>query len=420
MRLLRMMSLLAAVPFVLTAQVRSDYETVRAFEGESVAIATSIEAANTTVEIVDIESRIMELDSTYRDYRILIDRALYPDGFAGRLMKLRGQLTYAKDKITIIESQYARITELETQVRELSSQVDNLAGENAKMLGEMKRLRDSKGAIDSLNAVIIKLRQGLRQRDDLIFALVDSLFLQYDKDVAAMTDREKRGVAARLERRNVFTGIRQSIQDNVRFLDATELTGNDIVKLSEEQAAFETKWKGLGKKLADVYVGTASKRAAEVATVDTMLNRWKDKLGGLYWKTLNETFTRSGVSVAPFANAREFYNNLTAYLDEEIRKARDEKDGQRYFRYEAFADSLWEQSVLPDWIPSMVKTGGLTQQEVDSITGKVEEWKGIVSPPLITVYIVVGLVMLVVVFYLYRRYMKTREAATAKEAEGKT
>lgn len=412
MHMLRVLTLTLAIPAALAAQVRSDYEIVRAFEGESVAIATAIEAANTTVEIVDIESRIMELDSTYREYRILIDRALYPDGFAGRLMKLRGQLTYAKDKITIIESQYARISELETQVRELSSQVENLAGENAKMLGEMKRLRDSKGTIDSLNAVIIKLRQGLRQRDDLIFALVDSLFLQYDKDVAVMTDREKRGVAARLERRNVFTGIRQSIQDNVRFLDATELTGNDIVKLSEEHQSFASKWQGLGKKLADVYVGTASKRAAEVATIDTMINRWKDKLGGLYWKTLNDVFARSSAEVKPFANGREFYANLTAYLDEEIRKARDEKDGQRYFRYEAFADSLWEQSVLPDWIPSMVKTGGLTEQEVEAITAKVEEWKGIVSPPLTMVYIIVGLVMLVVVFYLYRRYMKTREVAT--------
>ncbi|MEP0821396.1 MAG: hypothetical protein HRF44_00975 [Ignavibacterium sp.] len=403
------LALLLVIPAVVFSQVRSDYEIVRAFENESVAIATSIEAANTTVEIVDVESRILELDSTYREYRALIDRALYPDGFAGRLMKLRGQLMYAKDKITIIESQYERITELETQVRELSQQVESLAGENAKMLGEMKRLRDSKTTIDSLNAVIIKLRQGLRQRDELVFALVDSLFMQYDKDVAVMTDREKRGVAARLERRNVFSGIRQSIEDNVRFLEATELTGNDILKLSEEHEAFASKWRGLGKKLADVYAGTRTKRAAELATIDTMLSTWKGKLNGLFWRTLNNVFARTSVQVAPFSNGREFLANLTAYLDEEIRKARDEKDGQRYFRYEAFADSVWNSHVVPEWIPSMVRTGGLTEEEVKALQDKVDEWEDIVSPPLTIVYIVIGIVMLVVVLYLYRRYMRTRE-----------
>lgn len=403
------LALLLVIPAVVFSQVRSDYEIVRAFENESVAIATSIEAANTTVEIVDVESRILELDSTYREYRALIDRALYPDGFAGRLMKLRGQLMYAKDKITIIESQYERITELETQVRELSQQVESLAGENAKMLGEMKRLRDSKTTIDSLNAVIIKLRQGLRQRDELVFALVDSLFMQYDKDVAVMTDREKRGVAARLERRNVFSGIRQSIEDNVRFLEATELTGNDILKLSEEHEAFASKWSGLGKKLADVYAGTRTKRAAELATIDTMLSTWKGKLNGLFWRTLNNVFARTSVQVAPFSNGREFLANLTAYLDEEIRKARDEKDGQRYFRYEAFADSVWNSHVVPEWIPSMVRTGGLTEEEVKALQDKVDEWEDIVSPPLTIVYIVIGIVMLVVVLYLYRRYMRTRE-----------
>ncbi|MBI4418505.1 MAG: hypothetical protein HY563_06990 [Ignavibacteriales bacterium] len=401
-------AILVALPGTLLSQVRSDFEIVRSFEIESGAIVTAIEAATTTIEIVDVESRIVELDSAYREYRAMIDRALYPDGFAGRLVKLRGQLAYAKDKITIIETQYVRITELETQVRKLSQQVENLAGENARMLGEMRLLKGSE-AFDSLNAVIIKLRQGLRQRDDLIFALVDSLFLQYDKDVAVMSDREKRSVAARLERRNVFSGIQQSIKDNVQFLDATELTGNDIVKLGDEHAAFVSKWRGLGKKLADVYAGTASKRAAELATIDTMISRWKSKLGGLYWRTLNNVFVKAAIPVRPFSNGQEFYTILTAYLDEEIRKARDEKDGQRYFRYEAFADSLWHPHIVPDWIPSMVKTGGLTQQHVDTIQEKVDEWEAIVSPPLTAVYIVIGIVMLVVVLYLYRRYMRTRE-----------
>ncbi len=408
-KLFAAIAVLLLLPSVLVSQVRSDYEVTQAFERESQSIARAVTEANTVVECVDIESRIMELDSTYREYKALLDRALYPDGFEGRLAKLTGQISYAKGKITIIETQYDRITELEAQVRELSSQVEQLSGQNTKMLAEVKRLSSSKLMIDSLNAVILQLRKGLRDRDNLIFSLVDSLFLQYDKDVSAMNDQEKRGVAARLDRRNVFSGIKQSIEDNMRFLESTTLTGNDLSKLMDEQAAFASKWNGLGKKLADVYLATKSKRSAELATVDTMLSRWKSSLGSLFWKSLNEVFVRNEVPVPAFSTPPEFIANINSYLDEEIRKARDEKDGQRYFRYQSFADSVWYSNVVPNWIPSMVKSGGLTQAQVDDIDDKVGEWRDIVSPPLTMVYVIIALVMLVVVLYLYRRYAKTRQ-----------
>ncbi|MEX1139466.1 MAG: hypothetical protein WEB33_11260 [Bacteroidota bacterium] len=414
MKTLRAFSVIAGlilIPSLLVSQVRSDYEVTQAFERESDAIARAVTDANTVVECVDIESRIMDLDSTYREYQALLDRALYPDGFEGRLAKLTGQITYAKGKVTIIETQYDRITELEAQVRELSSQVDQLSGQNTKMLAEVTRLSASRLLIDSLNAVILTLRKGLRDRDNLIFSLVDSLFLQYDKDVSAMSDQEKRGVAARLERRNVFTGIKQSIDDNIRFLESTSLTGNDLAKLMDEQAAFASKWNGLGKKLADVYVAAKSKRGAELATVDTMLNRWKSKLGSLFWKSLNEVFARNEVPVQAFSTPSEFHTNINGYLDEEIRKARDDKDGQRYYRYQSFADSVWYGNVEPNWIPSMVKSGSLTQAQVDEIDDKVDEWKDIVSPPLTMVYVIIAVVMLVVVLYLYRRYSKTRQGS---------
>ncbi|HEX9614445.1 MAG TPA: hypothetical protein VGA55_03035, partial [Bacteroidota bacterium] len=388
-------------------------------EEESASIGKSTGEANTVVECVDIESRIFELDSTYRDYKDLLDRALYPDGFEGRLAKLTGQITYAKGKITIIETQYERLTELETQVRKLAGQVERLSGQNAKMLAEVKRLSESAMTIDSLNAVVIKLRQGLRQRDDLIFALVDSLFMQYDKDIAAMSDQEKRGVTARLDRRNVFSAIKESIRDNLQFLETTSLTGTDITRLSDEQAAFEAKWNGLGKKLADIYVTTDSKRTAEIAQVDTMLDQWKSQLNGLFWRSLNDVFKRNEIPVAEFANAEGFHSNLLAYLNEEIRKANEDKDGQRYFRYEAFSDSVWTRIVEPQWIPAMLKNGNLTQEQVDELQDKVDDWESIVSPPLTMVYIIVGFVMLVVVLYLYRRYTRSKHGSVDASGEAK-
>ncbi len=408
--------LCAVIPGVASAQVKSDYQINQEFEKESQAIALAVEAANTMVECVDVESRITTLEETYKEYKALLDRALYPDGFDGRILKLRGQISYAKGKITIIESQYARISELETQVRELTGQVEKLSGENSAMLNEVKRLSSSKMTIDSLNAVIIKLRQGLRERDNLIFALVDSLFLQYDKNIGSMSDQEKRGVAARLERKNVFSSVKKAIADNVQFLESTGLTGSDIAKLTSEQQNFESKWKGFGKALAGIYTSGKSAGAKEVAVIDTMLSQWKVKLDGMFWKSLNGVFSQHQVPIAAFSTGGEFYANLSSYLDEEIRKARDEKDGQRYFRYEAFADSVWRVQVKPSWIPSMVEGGKLSQAQVDTLQEKIEEWGDIVSPPLTMVYVVIGIIMVIVVVYLYRRYSRTKQG----DSEGGT
>lgn len=401
---------LLLTPVLLLSQVKSDYQITQEFEKESQAIAQAVEIANTVVECVDVESRITTLEETNKEYKALLDRALYPDGFDGRIMKLRGQISYAKGKITIIETQYARISELEAQVRELTGQVQKLSGENSAMLDEVKRLSSSKTMIDSLNAVIIKLHQGLRDRDNLIFALVDSLFLQYDKDAAAMGDKERQGVAARLERKNVFSSIKKAVNDNVQFLEATSLTGTDIARLTSEQQKFESKWKAFGQKLASIYVSGKSARAKEVSLIDTMVAQWKVKLDGMFWKSLNGAFAAHQVPVAEFGTAGEFYANVNSYLDEEIRKARDEKDGQRYFRYQAFADSVWNSVVKPAWIPAMVEGGKLTPAQVDTLESKIEEWSDVVSPPLTIVYVVIGVIMAIVVFYLYRRYQKTTKS----------
>ena len=409
MKRLMLLTLSVLLASAALSQERSDYQITQDFEKEAKAIAVAADSTNTMVDVVDVESRIAALEDEYGQYKALLDRALYPDGFEGRITKLRGQIAYAKGKINIIETQFARISELETQVRQLTGQVEKLAGENTTMLSEVKRLSSSHATIDSLKAVISRLRQGLSRRDQLIFALVDSLFLQYDKDLSAMSDKEKQGVAARLQRRNVFSSVKQSIADNVQFLESTSLNGDDIMKLTAEQQSFESKWSGLGKKIASVYVSGKSRRAREIADIDTMLSGWKQKLDGLYWKSLDELFTEHSIPVAVFRSAEEFYANLNTYLDGEIRKARDEKDGQRYFRYQAFADSVWGEKIKPSWIPSMVASGKLTREQVDSLQMKIDDWEDVVSPPLTTVYIIIGLVMLVVVLYLYRRYMMTRE-----------
>ncbi|MEX0602192.1 MAG: hypothetical protein WD295_02555, partial [Bacteroidota bacterium] len=308
--------------------------------------------------------------------------------------------------LNIIESQYSRISELEAEVRELSGRIDRLSGDHTAMMGEMEKLRGTTADVDSLNALIITLRRGLRERDQMIFALVDSLFLQYEKDFAAMKDVEKEGVASRLERRNVFSNLKQSISDNIRFLERTALSDTDIAALAAEQKKFESRWRGLGSKLTELYGGTRAQRRREIATIDSLLVAWKERIDEAYWKGLGRVFGARELEIAEFRSADEFRTSLLAFLDTEIAAAKAGTTPDAYQRYSLVADSIWTGEILPAWLPALSEAGVWTEDHTREVGAKLREWENTVSPPATLLYIIVILVILAIVVFLFGRYRK--------------
>ena len=395
------------------AQERSDYEIQRSFVAEYNDIMLGIESATSVVECVDLASRIDELDSVYAPYSGMLDKALYPDGFHGRVQKARAQLALTKDKLNIIETQYQRISELEAQVQMLSAEVAKLTGENSDMLSELEQLRSSgstdRSTIDSLNALVISLKRGLRERDNLIFALVDSLFMQYDKQVGEMGDKEKAGVIGKIERRNVLTNVKKSIADNLQFLESTSLTPADLAALAKEQQSFASKWSGVGGKLAKLYIGSRSKRGQELAAIDTMLTQWQRTVDEKTWGVLNGQFSSQGIGVAPFSSGEEFYSNVMAYVDSQISIARKSKGSAEYHAYSLFADTVWKPHVQKDWLPVLLASGKLTEVQENELNNKVDEWENTVSPPATLWYIIIIIAIVLVGVYLYSRYRKVQK-----------
>ena len=97
------------------------------------------------------------------------------------------------------------------QVQQLTANVKKLSGD----------LFNAATPMDSLRSMIVKLRQGLQERDALIFALTDSLFMQYDKNVGDMKDVEKQGLISKIDRHGIIGNVKRSIIDNITFLEST-------------------------------------------------------------------------------------------------------------------------------------------------------------------------------------------------------
>ena len=396
-----------------TAQEKSDFEVIQSFKQRLTDINKSIEKASTVQECVDITSRIDDLEREYAENVALLDKALYPDGYTGKIVIVRTQLKMSQEKLGIIETQYARINQLETEVKSLSGKVDSLSGANANLLQQVQKMGAevsgaaagmavTKGIIDSLNKVIGKLRNSIQERDQMIFALVDSLFMQYDKSVSSMKDVEKQSLAGRLERRSVFGNMKKSIQDNLAFLQTTQLSSKDLVEMINEQKKFAAQWKAFGSKLQGLYE-PGKKGANDVKEVQSLLDEWGQKADASFWHGLNLAFQEHGLTVKGFNSGTEFKTNLLDYISAEIKDAGAGKKDESMKAYQSFYDSLWVTQLKPGWIPLLVDSGKISDSDRQEIEAQVANWGSAVSPSRIWLYVLIIVVVLVVAFFMFRK-----------------
>jgi len=391
------------------AQEQSDYEISQSFKKQYAELMKAIESAQTVQECAEISVNIDALEKEYTPHKDLLDKTLYPDDFHKKLDMVHGQLAYAQNKLGIIQEAVAKIASLETQVKELSAQVDKLSNENSSLMSEIQSLRASKAqdqkTLDSLNTLVAKLQSGIRDRDKMIFAMVDSIFLQYDKNIDNLKDVEKQKMASHIERNGVIGNIRKSIVDNVAFLQSTSLTGKDLATMIGEQKKFAQEWKGLGPKLATIYVAQKD-RAKEVSAIDTMIAAWGVKVDAALWKSLNELFTSHNLTVKPFSNGADFQTNLVGFIDDEIQNANQRTEAVRLQVYTVFVDSVWNADLTTTWMPLLRDHNMVTEAQFTQIKSKVDAWRSSVQPPHTVMYIVIAVLVLAVLFILYRRMKK--------------
>ncbi len=393
----------------ITAQEKSDAEIKQDFEAQVKSIVKSAQTMTTADDLAKVNESLVKLERDFKSHKAFLDKALYPDNFEKNLGKISEQIQDIAIKVNLISDQGVRIAELETQVKMLSEQVEKLSGENASLLAQVQTLsvlaKESKEKLDSLTQLIAKLRSNLNERDKMIFALVDSMFLQYDKSPAPIGDVGKQRVAA-FERNNVLTNIKRSIVDNVKFLETTALSGEDIARVTAEQKKFASQWKGLGPKLANIYLSSKEK-AKEVPTIDTMVTEWGKRVDAIFWKTLNEVFTKRNLTVKPFNSGEEFFNNIVSFIDDETNNVNKQSDETRHKAFALFVEDAWTKEISPVWIPNMKEAGIITEAQAAELAQRIATWQSKTQSSNMLLYII-GIVVLVALVLLYLKMKKAK------------
>ncbi len=429
-RILLTALLSTALCATVTAQ-HSDFALKSDFEERYRQISGRLDSASTTQEIDSLRDEIGKLETEYAPHQQFLDRALYPLTFGESITRLRSLQVLTYDRVYLIRTQGVKLSELEARITSLTSRLDSLTAQRDQLFGE---LQESKKSLSALREAVRRLTANLGAKDRLIFAIVDSIFLPYGKDLSQAADVQKEAIGQRLERSNVLTRVYEIAADNVKFLDATQLQGRDYGNLIEQYEAFNGRWAGLKQKMTEVaatgaavptestgkgttktpvvrggtreLLGASETATAQAGHVDSALAEWRAKLNAGFWGGLQKEFTQADISVAPFNDGPSF----SASIRQEVASlAASRQDPQ------PFVNALWKQRIDRDWREGLSRDAMLGRTEYAALDKLVSELTRDTIDTTFVAYIAGILVIIGLVwFFVFRKKKRPDQPAPAE------
>jgi len=410
-----------ALAFAAAAPAQhSDYALKSDFEERARALAARLDSASTTEAIDSVRDEIAKLESDYAPRSAFLDKALYPLTFSESIARLRSLQVLTYDRVYLIRTQGLKLGELEARINALTSRLDSLTAQRDQLFGE---LQESRKSLASLREAVRRLNANLAAKDRLIFAIVDSIFLPYGKDLHQVADVHKEAIAQRLQNANVVTRVYEIAADNVKFLDVTQLQGKDYAGLIDQYQAFSARWAGLKEKMTDVAATSAvaagqpsrggaahgapgegrvtpprsaeAGAAAQAAHVDSVLDDWHRRLIAGFWGGLQKEFAQAGITVAEFHDGPSFASSVRTYVASLASSKQDPRP---------FVENLWKQKIDRDWRDGLTKDGMLGRTEYAALDRAVSELsKETIDMTLIAYIAGVLAIVAAVWFFVFRK-----------------
>jgi myosin heavy subunit len=407
----------------------SDFEIIETFKSRHKSLLVSLKGVQELGQRDNLESEIARLEAEYAPHQKLLGEGLYPESFAAAIVTLRDQLKKTterlllaeeskKDKVAIaektrkIEAQDATIKVISTQneeyraalekmtreVQELSARIQKLSEENAALQGSIKALqlesRKDKESIAKLKELTERLQANIRDRDELIVKMMDSLFDEYSK--ADLTDAQKKDILAIAQKNDYVSKIVTTVDGNINYVGTALLTPQDVNVIRDQQKRLALKWEGIKPFVSKLYPDETS-RSRDISMVDGRLSDLKRGTGEATWRSIQQVFSANGIALAPFRNAGEFSTLVLAYIDEQLKNTSREK-------YQLFKNKVWDSPIKDQWLP-VIPLDELTAQQRSDIDARIALWDKKISAQLWR-WVLIGIfgaALVAVIAFLVRR-----------------
>lgn len=381
----------------------SDYEIIETFKKSHQALLASIKAVQDPAQCISLDGEIGRLESEYGQHRKLLAEGLYPETLDTAIAELRDRLKKATERVNLVEEgkkdkatieviakkaetaekrvevvsrqneEYkASIDKLNLELKDLTAQLQRLSDENAGLLEKVKALqlenKKDKESIARLKGLTEKLTANIRDRDELIIAMMDSLFKEYAK--AGLTDVQRKNLFVNAQGNDYVGKIIATVDENIKYAEGSLLSPQDVALARGEQAKLALKWDEIKPHVARLYPDETI-RTRDIATVDSRVSDWKKSIADATWRSVNLVFVGQGVDIGAFQSAEEFTARLTAYLDAQLKNPSRET-------YATFKGKVWDSPFKDQWLP-VIPTDELTAQQRTAIEERISQWDKAIS-----------------------------------------
>lgn len=388
---------LAVFAFIFNgaANAQSDREKTDKFKSGVQKIETAIKNAKDVAECNNLESQVDKLRSEYQGDKTLLDKSLYPDDFNSSLEKLSTAITLRKGDFT-------QIHELKTEVVGLKDQVTDLNKKNYDLIGEIRvlnlRVNKSEKMNDSLRTLVARLRASLKERDKLVMGMVDSLLTEFTKSPSGLNETEQQGMMSTIKNKNLFFNIQRTINDNIKFMEVTQLTADDISEMKKQQIKFSKLWRQMGPKLAQVYL-SKKESTVQIDQINSLFSSWSLLINNQLWGNVDKVFKDKNVKILPYSNGEQFSENIKNYIQDQMKNMPTVGKDQSLQEFKLLSDTVWFDNVKRDWVPVLIENGLLNEAQKDTIEANLAQWKKQVEPPFsfTWIYIAIGALLVVIV-----------------------
>lgn len=393
-------STIVALLFVASATVvaqQSDYQIQQDFRTNHAELAERVDNATTSGELSEISSDIDALEADYSEYSSIINAALYPDTFSGKVRDLRNRYNAARNHVTALEDANERISELMAQVDDFRNQLAQMDEE----IADLKEQIDRSSANERRQAALIRqYRQNIEQRDAFVSEVLEQLMKRY-QEVDSATQAE---IADALERLsdNPIELLKTIIAEYTNMADQDSgLEAPDFVRMRAQHGYFSEVWNRIGERLANTFAPDNPVEARQEVT--DMLAAWLASIDNKLWNALTTAFNQNGIELPAFTSASTFNNALNQYVDNAIEVSRESNNEEDYQIYRNFAN-YWNNTVKAQWGELLVSGGILSTSDIAAIDVKLNEWSEHATPTsnlmfilfLISLAVIIGLVVLLV------------------------
>jgi hypothetical protein len=388
----------------------SDYAIKKNFEERYKLLQERVDSSRTIAQLDTLKQQIDSLEAEFSPRAAFLDKVLYPESFAERINSLRGRHILTYDRVYLLQTQGVRISELESRIALMQTRIDSLSSQKDQLFAQLQEARRN---VQNLRDAVRRLTANLSLKDKLIFALVDSIFLPYDKNLNQVSEMQREAIARKLERANVVTRVYEFAADNVKFLEVTQLQAKDFAELVDQYQQFKGKWDGLGDKMNAVaasgnevistagapspgHGGTAVKASTTPprAQVDSVVAEWRKKLQAAFWASLQKEFTDKQLTILPFTDAAGFSASVRAYVEAVKQSGQDPK---------VFVDEVWKDRIDREWREALTKESMLGKTEyaaLDKMVGELSREKFDIK---FIFYIILVVAVVVAVWWFFFR-----------------